>query len=214
MEPVNPPVGESDFFGPGPHFRFYHHNGLDEVVLKGGLIQNVGPNAITDEDKMRNFLPVAHYPTPGSVSAVIDYLYRVVATEGPFEGIMGLSEGSNVAATFLAEDIRRCELDGKKSMFKAAVFFCGSPPLSGDGKSLLLADVLDRPALRLHTYHVIGSNDPMLHASMALLNVCDPDKTLLFDHGKGHQISWEPRTAKRISLDIRELIELTKEDFP
>lgn len=26
-----------------------------------------------------------------------------------------------------------------------------------------------RPALRLHTYHVIGSNDPMLHPSMALI---------------------------------------------
>lgn len=37
----------------------------------------------------------------------------------------------------------RCELEGKKSIFKAAVFLCGSPPLSGDGKSLLLADVLD-----------------------------------------------------------------------
>ena len=57
----------------------------------------------------------------------------------------------------------------KQSMFKATVFFRGSPPLSGDGKSLLLLDVLDRPALRLHTYHVIGLNDPMLCTSMALI---------------------------------------------
>ena len=75
-----------------PHFRSYHHKGPDEVFLQG---RNVDPNAITNEDKRRNFLPVAYYPTPGSVPAIIDYLYRVVATEGPFEGIMGLSEGSS-----------------------------------------------------------------------------------------------------------------------
>lgn len=115
------------------HFRLYHHKGPDEVLLQG---RNVDQNAITNEDKIRNFLPVAYYPTPGSVPATIDYLYPVVATEGPFEGIMGLSEGYSVAATFLAEDIRRCEFEGKKIMFKATAFLCGSPPLSGDGKIL------------------------------------------------------------------------------
>lgn len=43
-------------------------------------------------------------PTPGSVPAIIDYFYRVIVTEAPFESIMSLSEGSNVAATCLAED--------------------------------------------------------------------------------------------------------------
>lgn len=98
-------------------------------------------------------------------------------------------------------------------MFKAAAFLYRSPPLSGDGKSLLLADVLDPPVMRhLHTSHVIGSNDPMLHTSMALIMVSDPDKALLLDHGRAHQISWDLRTAKKISLDIKKLIELSREN--
>lgn len=56
------------------------------------------------------------------------------------------------------------------------------------GKSL---PVLDRSALRVHTYHVIGSDDPMLYTTMALINVCTSDKALSFDHGKGHEISCE-----------------------
>lgn len=84
LEPVKPPAGESDFFGLGHHFRFYHHIRLDDVVIKGGLIQNFDPNAITDKDKHARLSLGSYYPTPGSVPAVIDYLYRVVATKVPF----------------------------------------------------------------------------------------------------------------------------------
>lgn len=80
---------------------------------------------------MRDFLLVhitlLQAPSPLSSIICIEWLPR----KCPFEGVMGFSEGSNVAATFLAEDIRRCKLEGTKSMFKAAVFFCGSSPLSG-----------------------------------------------------------------------------------
>ena len=90
-------------------------------------------------------------------------------------------------------------------MFKAAAFLYRSPPLSGDGKSLLVMR-------HLHTSHVIGSNDPMLHTSMALIMVSDPDKAVLLDHGRAHQTSWDLRTAKNISLDIKKLIELSREN--
>lgn len=63
-----------------------------------------------------------------------------------------------------------------------------------------------------HVASAIGWNDPLFHTSMALIHVCNSDKALSFDHGKGHEIPCGLRAAQRISLDIQELIKLSKKD--
>lgn len=199
-----PPPGDPDFFGQPPYLRFYETPDLQEKLAKG-FTHEIRPESYSEEDKVRDILPKEDFPFPASIVAAIEHIYRFIAEEGPFEGIMGLSEGANVAATFLAADIKRCELEMTKSMFKAAVFFCGTPPFSFDGNRVLLSDE-DGEVLRLHTYHVIGSRDPMLCTSMALYNLCESDKAALFDHGQGHQITWDPKATVKIIQDMRELI--------
>lgn len=45
------------------------------------------------------------------------------------------------------------------------------------------------------TFHVFGSNDPLVYSSVALYNCCDPDAAQLYDHGLGHLV---PRDADNV----------------
>ena len=101
------------------------------------------------------------------MAADIDRLMNILEDEGLFQGILGFSHGADVAATVLANHIRICQAAGRTSMFKMALFLCGTPPYSFDGKGRLLfyevGQVFDLP-----TCHVIGASDPFIEASLAL----------------------------------------------
>lgn len=91
----------------------------------------------------------------GSSSAqeAIDYLYDIMEKDGPFEGIIGYSEGATVAATLLLHEQRRYETTGIPTMFKCALFFAGWPPMSPDLNKIVLADESDL-TITIPTCHV------------------------------------------------------------
>jgi hypothetical protein len=126
-----------------------------------------------------------------------------VDENGPFDGIVGFSEGAAVAATYIVDDLNRCLESGSPSTLKFAVFITGWPPLDRKTSQMLLADerelVLDSP-----TFHVLGSKDPFCKGSEALFNMCDPDTRLLYDHGKGHIIPRDSETVKDMASQLQE----------
>lgn len=148
-----PPEGFQEFFGHGPYFRFIKASGNekngDDVLDR---IRNF-PKGATAEDQMRELirgnyasLPV-HNPDEDcrneSAQEALDYLYRIMEDEGPFDGIIGYSEGATVAATLLLHEQRRMEREGRDPMFKCALFFAGWPPMSPELDRLVLADESD-----------------------------------------------------------------------
>jgi len=51
-------------------------------------------------------------------------------------------------------------------------------------------------AIDIPTFHVFGSNDPLMYSAVALYNVCNQDTATLWDHGLGHLV---PRDAETVS---------------
>ena len=179
------------------------------------------PEGTSPEDTMRELLKGSLSARRSTVEA-IEYLYRIMEEEGPFDGIIGYSEGATVAATLLLHEQRRAEQTGVPSMFKYAIFFAGWPPMNPDLTAMVLSDDTDM-RIEIPTCHIskclitpphlfrmltcapslVGSLDPYLAGSMALYNVCDPDTAYLFDHAKGHTLPRDKHTVKELGDVIR-----------
>ncbi|KAI9053389.1 hypothetical protein LZ554_002348 [Drepanopeziza brunnea f. sp. 'monogermtubi'] len=224
--PAYPPDGFEDFFGQGPHYRFMEPNKNDGSE-SFDLLDRIRdfPEGTSAEDQMRRLMaPSAsssELTSPessddgsnfgdysyanASAKRAIEYLYEVMEKEGPFDGIMGYSEGATVASTLLLHEQRRFELEGRLPVLKCAIFFGGWPPLTPDFDGIVLADQTDL-TINIPTCHIIGSLDPYLAGSIALYNVCDMDTARLFDHAKGHTLPRHKDTIRELSNVIREMI--------
>jgi hypothetical protein len=245
-----PPEGFEDFFGPGPHYRFIKpataEKGGSDVLDR---IRNF-PKGATPEDQMRMLLRggasvgVLSGPMSDTDSGIdvdsesdtssidecgdqsaqeaLDYLYRIMEKEGPFDGIVGYSEGATVAATLLLHEQKRFEEEGIEPMLKCALFFAGWPPLTPELDSIVLADeselIVTIPTCHIsESIHIscfwlytdisiVGSLDPYLAGSMALYNICEMDNAYLFDHAKGHTLPRDKDTIRELGDTIRLMI--------
>lgn len=163
------------------------------------------PDQASAEDTIRIVLPADTRIVPASVDAALKQLYRVMEEEGPFDAIIGYSEGASVASTFLIDEKRRFLEEGREPQLKCGIFFSGWPPVAEDAQSLLLADA-DETLIEIPTFHVIGSRDPWVQGSMALYNTCDEDTANLFDHGGGHTLPRDAKTCKELGDAIRAMM--------
>lgn len=88
------------------------------------------------------------------------------------------------------------------------MFFSGTPPVAmGTDGSLCpkLADeyssIIDVP-----TFHVFGSNDPLMYSAVALYNVCNQDTAMLWDHGLGHLVPRDADTVNELGDILHDVI--------
>ena len=88
-----------------------------------------------------------------SAQDAIDYIYRIMEEDGPFDGILGYSEGATLAATLILHEQQRFDISGIPPMFKCALFFGGWPPLRPELDEVLLADESDL-TITIPTCHV------------------------------------------------------------
>lgn len=99
-----------------------------------------------------------------STSRAIQYLFDIMEKEGPFEGIIGYSEGATVAGTLLLAEQRRREKLGIQPMIKCAIFFAGWPPLDPTTFAMILSDESEM-LIDIHTCHI--SEFSPLHSTLA-----------------------------------------------
>ncbi|KAF8850341.1 hypothetical protein BDZ45DRAFT_751849 [Acephala macrosclerotiorum] len=208
-----PPEGFEEFFGSGPYYRFIKpaevENGGSDLLDR---IRNF-PKGTSAEDQMRRLLcgGLAAVPDPDDVygndsaQEALNYLYRIIEEDGPFDGIIGYSEGATVAATLILHEQMRLETEGREPTFKCALFFAGWPPLNAELNRIVLADESDL-TITIPTCHVIGSLDPYLAGSIALYNICEMDNAYLFDHAKGHTLPRDKHTVKELGDIIRNMV--------
>ncbi|OCL14367.1 hypothetical protein AOQ84DRAFT_371348 [Glonium stellatum] len=202
---TTPPPGFEEFFGGKPYYRF-----IEPDNKQGGstdVLERIRdfPEGATAEDQMRELMKVGVSDGRQSTQDAIAYLYRIMEEEGPFEGIIGYSEGATVAATLLLNEQHRFEVKGIPPMFKCALFFAGWPPMNPELNAMVLSDESDL-TIDIPTCHVIGSLDPYLAGSIALYNICDPHSAYLFDHAKGHTLPRDKNTVKELGDVIRLMI--------
>jgi predicted esterase len=108
------------------------------------------------------------------MATAISQLEAYLAVEGPFDGVIGYSQGASLAATYL---IRFSQLPPSAPLpFKCAIFFSGGRPFDpralGKG-NLVLIDPEQQvtPLLSLPTASIWGRNDPIWPGSSETLEV-------------------------------------------
>ena len=204
--PSPPPNGFEEFFGSPPHLRFldsYIEGTRDEEFRE---VLKTAPGT-TPEQKHRYLTESLGLRSSNGVRGVLDHLRQVIADAGPFDGILGNSEGGCIAATFLADESHG-RRDNKGQSMKCAVFMSGGPPLKTDGQGPYLADVCGQ-IIEIPTLHIVGFNDPLKDATLALYHLCDERSAEIVDHGKGHLVPRDPRSCKFMIKGIRDLIART-----
>jgi len=155
---------------------------------------------------------------------LLDDLIDAVRMQGPFDGVMGFSEGGIVAATLLLEDARR-----PFANFRCGIFFSAAPPLDPDDLCSGIVRCLDPDqaptgtAINVPTAHIYShestggtgiakvqsplqklwsaagwSTPEQIHSSLA--RVCGNSQ--VFVHDQGHQIPG-PRDPQALRGAIR-----------
>lgn len=116
---------------------------------------------------MRGGLPAVPTPehcTNNSAAEAMEYLYHIMEEDGPFDGIIGYSEGATVASTLLLHEQRRFETLGIPPMFKCALFFAGWPPMTPELNEIVLADESEL-TINIPTCHISKSRLCVLNSS-------------------------------------------------
>ncbi|KAI0885679.1 serine hydrolase-domain-containing protein [Annulohypoxylon maeteangense] len=193
---VEPPLGWENYFGSRPLYRFIDSSEGDAFAA----IRRVRhiPRGLSPEDTLRLF---SKNDEPlgfrwQTFREALDRLFKTIDEDPEIDGLIGYSEGAMMAASICAEENRRWEEKGVPRRIKFAIFFAGSPPLvsEGDGFVAKLADE-HGISINIPTFHVFGSNDPLVYSSVALYNSCNQDTAQLYDHGLGHLV---PRDADNV----------------
>lgn len=124
-------------------------------LLRGGIVPASDSSDCSDasdsdqDDASDTSIGNVSDSTMGSVHSndsareALDYLYQIMEKEGPFDGIIGYSEGATIAATLILHEQMRLETEGREPMFKCALFFAGWPPMNPELDRIVLADESD-----------------------------------------------------------------------
>lgn len=144
---------------------------------------------------------------------------------GPFDGIIGFSQGAALAASYLL-------YQGDTSGLRFAIFICGTRPWDINGERRLdlsdftkghnmLSSCSDRSGhekqrltvssaglrkLGLPTAHIHGKHDEWLEDSRLLFTMCDPRSATVWEHPSGHTIPVDRKNTAVIADVIRAVI--------
>lgn len=200
----------------------------DEGAGQEGLINRIRelPSGKSPEDVMRTL--ASSDKVWRNRETVMKYLYDTLEEHPEIEGVIGYSEGSAMAATWILDEVHRLQTEGRPRRIKCAVFFTGWPPGSVDNE-VVLADESDI-VIDVPTLHIVGANgecladfliirlltisfnaDPYRYGALALYNVCDADTAQMFDTGKGHTIPRAGKVITELADAVRELISRAEE---
>ncbi|SMQ50453.1 unnamed protein product [Zymoseptoria tritici ST99CH_3D7] len=200
---VDPPEGFEQYFGAGPHYRWFDDGGAAEQSMITRIRKL--PNGETPEDVIRASASSSNMTTMEwrNKTQLLDLIYETLENDPEIQGIIGYSEGAGFAASLVLDEMDRFQREGRPRRLKCAMFITGWPPIGPSG-GIVLSDETDLK-LDIPTLHVIGASDPYKVGAIALFNVCNPDTAMLFDTGKGHTI---PR-AGLVLQEWREAFEET-----
>ena len=137
-----PPDGFEEYFGKPPYYRFIEPDEDVEKTEDDDVLARIRefPDCETPEDTMRELMREGIASSHKSTDNALKYLVKIMEERGPFEGIIGYSEGATVAATLLLHEQRRLKKKGIEPMFKYAIFFAGWPPVDPDSHAMILSD--------------------------------------------------------------------------
>ncbi|OJJ04841.1 hypothetical protein ASPVEDRAFT_54936 [Aspergillus versicolor CBS 583.65] len=154
----------------------------------------------------------SHYPRdvpPGpDLLNAIEYTLRIIDREGPFDAVMGFSQGAALTYSLFDHHVQKNGATAAPP-FKAAVFICGGAPYVLDGKEFVSSPDDDGKEYRvtIPTAHIVGRQDPLYPQSMKLFGLCEPGKSEVYDHGSKHMIPFDMSNNDAMVRVIERVIE-------
>lgn len=193
------PKDFEDYFGPPPHMTFLSERMVEDPrVVSRENSYSKSPEQICRESTQF----VSKQTFRASLVRSLAFLNKVIDEEGPFEGVIGYSEGAIMASSLLYERMQR-----HVENFKCAVFFCGMPPFYPDGSKVMLSDVYGE-IFQIPTCHILGTDDPLIGRCLALYNLCSPSSRVLLETGANHMISWDENNLREVPRAVRRALSL------
>jgi len=110
-----------------------------------------------------------------SLELLLRYLRE---TKEPYDGVLGFSQGANVATRLahLSEE----QDQGSPRLFRFVILIGGVPPKDLEARGVRLKST---PSLHIH-----GLSDPLLAYSQRLYDMYESPQKVLLQHGEGHNI--------------------------
>ena len=139
-----------------------------------------------------------------SVDDVVELMDEVVAEDGPFDGVLGFSQGASLAAHLVA---RQASLhlgaagETPSEHFRFAILFsCAG--LQGRAASE------DKEKILVPSLHVCGKRDQdWLHKSLSVVSTrCEPGSAAVIMHEGGHDIPREGEMVDRICREVEKVL--------
>ncbi|KAL4917718.1 serine hydrolase FSH [Aspergillus aurantiobrunneus] len=153
-----------------------------------------------------------HYPrdiAPGSdLLNAIEYTLRTIDREGPFDAVMGFSQGAALAYSLLDHHVQKNGASAPP-LFKAAVFICAGAPYELGGREFAKGPEGDSEEykVKIPTAHIVGSQDSLYAQGLKLYGLCEPVKAELYDHGSKHMIPFDAKNNDAMVGVIERVIE-------
>ena len=125
------------------------------------------------------------------MSQALSQLHEYILEEGPFDGIIGFSQGASLAATYLIQFSQRHP--SSPLPFRCAILFSGGhlrDPQALDKNELKWLNAKETgQLLQLPTANFWGRNDTLSPGSSAMLcELCDESCRNVYIHEEGHEI--------------------------
>jgi len=153
FHPAQPPPGFEEFFGGPPFFRWLEESKRPDTIDGLERIRDF-PAGASPEDTIRLFNPMGPSDELAATAGeALEKLKEIVKQHGPFEGLIGYSEGAIVGGSLIMKEAEYREQGDYNNTFKLAIFFGGWPPLMPDLSRLMLCDETDLQ-LPVDTCHV------------------------------------------------------------
>ena len=150
-------------------------------------------------------------PSASSILEAVTDLANYVASSGPFDGVMGFSQGAVLAATLIIN----AELKGLVP-FKCAIFLCGGLPFDmtslKEGKVVQCARKSEMTALmHLPVVNCWADNDqdyPGMGPNLSQL--CSATDNVEVVHSAGHGVPSEGEDLEKLSAAVTAILNLAK----
>lgn len=133
-----------------------------------------------------------------SAKQALDYVQDVMVEDGPFDGIIGFSEGAAIGLALLLRHAAENPLEPPYAICKWGVFF------SRVGIDRELNNLEEDSPLGIPSLHVLDQSDILLGAGGANVET-EPGLARFIFHSRGHDIPRDNATANVIMVAVQDL---------
>ena len=136
------------------------------------------------------------------------YLYEVIQKEGPFDGVIGFSQGAVISVALLLHHAQKHPDEPPDALFRFGIFF-SCPALPIEEEMDHDAEEWGDLQLRIPTIHVCGEADSdwFEKSQETFYERCEEGTATMIMHKGGHLIPKDKQMVDKIFVEIGKLLE-------